>query len=62
MQAQIKMANDNLRQQNDALKAASDENRRQIEATNKLLREAVAKREQTIKMAEANKAFSHFAW
>ena len=24
--------------------------------------EAVAKREQTIKMAEANKAFSHFAW
>lgn len=24
--------------------------------------EAVAKREQTLKMAEANKAFSHFAW
>jgi small subunit ribosomal protein S7 len=24
--------------------------------------EAIAKREQTIKMAEANKAFSHFAW
>ncbi|MCE2805967.1 MAG: 30S ribosomal protein S7 [Gemmataceae bacterium] len=24
--------------------------------------EAVSKREQTIKMAEANKAFSHFAW
>ena len=24
--------------------------------------EAMAKREQTIKMAEANKAFSHFAW
>jgi small subunit ribosomal protein S7 len=24
--------------------------------------EAVSKREQTIKMADANKAFSHFAW
>jgi small subunit ribosomal protein S7 len=24
--------------------------------------DAMAKREQTIKMAEANKAFSHFAW
>ena len=24
--------------------------------------EAMAKRETTIKMAEANKAFSHFAW
>jgi small subunit ribosomal protein S7 len=24
--------------------------------------EAIAKREQTLKMAEANKAFSHFAW
>ena len=34
-----------LREQNDALKVASDENRRQIEATNKLLRDAVAKRE-----------------
>jgi hypothetical protein len=34
-----------LRVQNDELKAASDENRRQIEATNKLLREAVTKRE-----------------
>ena len=34
-----------LREQNDALKAASDENRRQIEMTNKLLRDAVAKRE-----------------
>lgn len=34
-----------LREANDALKAASEENRRQIEATNKLLREAVAKRE-----------------
>src|SRR5581483_7648637 len=34
-----------LREQNDALKAASDENRRQIEATNKLLKEAISKRE-----------------
>jgi hypothetical protein len=34
-----------LRDSNDALKAASEENRRQIEATNKLLRDAVAKRE-----------------
>jgi len=34
-----------LREQNDALKAATDDNRRQIEATNKLLREAIAKRE-----------------
>ena len=34
-----------LRQQNDDLKAASEENRRQIESTNKLLRDAIAKRE-----------------
>ncbi len=34
-----------LREQNDALKAASEENRRQIDATNKLLREAISKRE-----------------
>ena len=34
-----------LREQNDALKAASDENRRQLDATNKLLRDAIAKRE-----------------
>lgn len=34
-----------LREANDALKAASEENRRQIEATNKLLRDAIAKRE-----------------
>jgi hypothetical protein len=34
-----------LREQNDALKAASDENRRQIEATNKLLKDAISKRE-----------------
>lgn len=34
-----------LRQQNDDLKAASEENRRQIEATNKLLRDAIARRE-----------------
>jgi hypothetical protein len=34
-----------LREQNDALKAASEENRRQLEATNKLLKDAIAKRE-----------------
>lgn len=34
-----------LREQNDALKVASEENRRQIEATNKLLRDAISKRE-----------------
>jgi hypothetical protein len=34
-----------LRDQNDALKAASEENRRQIEATNKLLKDAISKRE-----------------
>lgn len=33
------------RESNDVLKAASDENRRQIEATNKLLRDAISKRE-----------------
>jgi hypothetical protein len=34
-----------LRESNDALKAASEDNRKQIEATNKLLRDAIAKRE-----------------
>ncbi|MBI4622939.1 MAG: hypothetical protein HY736_06890 [Verrucomicrobia bacterium] len=34
-----------LREQNDALKVASDENRRQIEATNRLLKDAISKRE-----------------
>ena len=34
-----------LREQNDALKAASEENRRQIDATNKLLRDAISKRD-----------------
>lgn len=34
-----------LRDANDALKVASDENRKQIEATNKLLRDAISKRE-----------------
>lgn len=34
-----------LRDQNSALQAASEENRRQIEATNKLLKDAIAKRE-----------------
>lgn len=34
-----------LRQANDDLKAVSEENRRQIDATNKLLRDAISKRE-----------------
>lgn len=34
-----------LRESNDALKAASEENRRQIEATNKLLKEAITRRD-----------------
>lgn len=34
-----------LREKNDALTAAADENRRQLEATNKLLKDAIAKRE-----------------
>jgi hypothetical protein len=34
-----------LREQNDALKVASEENRQQIEATNKLLRDAISRRE-----------------
>ncbi|MCX6956384.1 MAG: hypothetical protein NTV51_29975 [Verrucomicrobia bacterium] len=34
-----------LRDANEALKAASEENRRQIEVTNKLLRDAISKRE-----------------
>ena len=34
-----------LRDANDALKMASEENRKQIESTNKLLRDAIAKRE-----------------
>lgn len=34
-----------LKEQNDALKAASEENRRQIEITNKLLKDAISKRE-----------------
>jgi hypothetical protein len=40
-QAEIKP----LREYNEVLKAASEENRRQIEATNKLLRDAISKRE-----------------
>ena len=34
-----------LREQNDALKASTEENRRQLEATNKLLKDAISKRE-----------------
>jgi hypothetical protein len=41
-----------LREQNDALKAAQDENRRQLEATNKLLRDAIAKRQADMFMTD----------
>jgi hypothetical protein len=34
-----------LREQNEALKASAEENRRNIEATNKMLKEAISKRE-----------------
>ena len=34
-----------LREQNDALKAAAEDNRREIEATNKLLKDAISRRE-----------------
>ncbi len=34
-----------LREQNDALKASAEENRQQIEATNRMLRDAIARRE-----------------
>ncbi|HWL14257.1 MAG TPA: hypothetical protein VNR00_01555 [Opitutus sp.] len=34
-----------LREQNEALRASAEENRQQIEATNKLLRDAIARRE-----------------
>lgn len=37
-----------LRQSNDQLKQASEENRRQLEATNKLLKDAISKREADI--------------
>jgi len=37
-----------LRQSNDQLKQAQEENRRQLEATNKLLKDAIAKREADI--------------
>jgi hypothetical protein len=37
-----------LRQANDQLKQASEENRRQLESTNKLLKDAIAKREADI--------------
>ena len=45
MSAQQQMELAPLREQNDALKIASEENRRQIEATNKLLKDAISKRE-----------------
>jgi hypothetical protein len=42
---QLRQQSEALREQNDALKATSEENRRQIEATNKMLKEAIGKRE-----------------
>jgi len=41
-----------LREQNDALKVSADENRRQIEATNKLLKDAIAKRQADMFMTD----------
>jgi hypothetical protein len=45
LQAQQEARLSPLREQNDALKASSEENRRQLVATNKLLKDAIAKRE-----------------
>ncbi len=45
LQAQQELKLAPLRAQNDALKASSDENRRSLDATNKLLKDAIAKRE-----------------
>jgi hypothetical protein len=45
MKAEEETALKPLREQNEALKASAEENRRTIEATNKLLKEAIAKRE-----------------
>ncbi|MEY2881132.1 MAG: hypothetical protein RLZZ15_3512, partial [Verrucomicrobiota bacterium] len=45
MAAQQKTDLDPIRAANDALKQQNEDNRRQIEATNKLLKEAIAKRE-----------------
>jgi hypothetical protein len=41
-----------LRDANDALKVASEENRKQIESTNKLLRDAISKREAEVFRSE----------
>src|SRR5476651_2007440 len=41
-----------LRDQNEALKQSADENRRQIEATNKLLKDAISKRSADMFMTE----------
>src|SRR5476651_1511953 len=45
MAAQQEAAMVPLREQNEALKASAEENRRNIEATNKLLKDAISKRE-----------------
>jgi len=41
-----------LRDQNEALKVSADENRRQIEATNKLLKDAISKRQADMFMTD----------
>ena len=41
-----------LREQNDALKAASEDNRRQIEALDKLLKDAISKRAADVFMTD----------
>jgi hypothetical protein len=45
MKAQEEIQLTPLREQNESLKASSEENRRTIEATNKLLKDAISKRE-----------------
>ena len=50
--AQEKLATDKLQDQNDALKATTEENRRQIEATNKLLKDAISRRQADMFMTD----------
>ena len=50
--AQEKLATDKLQDQNDALRVTTDENRRQIEATNKLLKDAISRRQADMFMTD----------
>jgi len=52
MGARQELELDPIRRQNDALTAASEENRRQIEATNRLLKDAITKRDADIFKSE----------